>query len=182
MPIYPYRCETCGTFAVMRRVAERDAACACPTCAAIAQRMLAMPALAFMSSTLSAQNAPSQRTRGLHTHQHGAVDAAAGRARSQAPNRRRVERIRRCRRPRASARFREIVRWPYCTINRVEGWLFGVNSRPGLGTQRQRPAQFTGRPTSLVCEIPQSLTTSQVGGIVATRVLCRRSIAFAGLH
>jgi putative FmdB family regulatory protein len=69
MPIYPYRCETCGTFSVMRPVAERDATCACPTCSAIAQRMLAMPALALMSSSGSAERRVHERT--VYTHQHG---------------------------------------------------------------------------------------------------------------
>ncbi|WP_409077096.1 FmdB family zinc ribbon protein [Paraburkholderia sp. FT54] len=70
MPTYPYRCETCGTFSVMRPVAERDAACTCPTCSAIAQRMLAMPALAFMSSTGGAERQVNERA--VYTHQHGA--------------------------------------------------------------------------------------------------------------
>ncbi|WP_408147368.1 FmdB family zinc ribbon protein [Paraburkholderia strydomiana] len=70
MPIYPYRCETCGAFSVMRAVAERDATCTCPTCSAIAQRMLAMPALAFMSSAGSAERQINERA--VYTHQHGA--------------------------------------------------------------------------------------------------------------
>ncbi len=70
MPIYAYRCETCGPFVVMRRVADRDAACACPKCKAIAQRMLAMPALAFMSSTARAERQVNERA--VYTHQHGA--------------------------------------------------------------------------------------------------------------
>jgi putative FmdB family regulatory protein len=80
MPLYPYRCETCGTFTVMRRVAERDEACACPTCSAIAQRMLAMPALAFMSSTVRAERQVSERA--VYTHQHGAGCGCGSGARS----------------------------------------------------------------------------------------------------
>jgi putative FmdB family regulatory protein len=70
MPIYAYRCETCGPFVAMRRVANRDAACACPKCMAIAQRTLAMPALAFMSSTGRAERQVNERA--VYTHQHGA--------------------------------------------------------------------------------------------------------------
>ena len=82
MPIYPYRCETCGTCSVMRRVAERDATCACPTCSAIAQRMLAMPALAFMSSTVSAERQVNERA--VYTHQHGAGCGCGSGAQSSA--------------------------------------------------------------------------------------------------
>ncbi len=82
MPIYPYRCETCGTFSVMRPVAERDADCACPTCSAIAQRMLAMPALAFMSSTVSAERQVNERA--VYTHQHGAGCGCGSGAQSSA--------------------------------------------------------------------------------------------------
>ena len=71
MPSYAYRCETCGPFVVMRRVADRDAACACPNCSAVAQRMLGMPALSLISSsTGGAERQLNQRA--VYTHQHGA--------------------------------------------------------------------------------------------------------------
>jgi putative FmdB family regulatory protein len=69
MPSYAYRCETCGPFVVMRRVAERDAVCACPKCEVIAQRMLDMPALSLMPSTARAERRVNERA--VYTHQHG---------------------------------------------------------------------------------------------------------------
>lgn len=80
MPIYPYRCETCGSFSVMRPVAERDASCACPTCSAIAQRMLAMPSLALMSSSGSAERRVNERA--VYTHQHSSGCGCGSRAQS----------------------------------------------------------------------------------------------------
>jgi len=70
MPTYAYRCETCGPFVVVRRVADRDAACACPRCKTIAQRMLTMPALALLPSTARAEHQVNERA--VYTHQHGA--------------------------------------------------------------------------------------------------------------
>ena len=49
MPTYDYRCETCGPFIHMRRIADRDAACTCPTCGAAAQRTLSVPGLSLSS-------------------------------------------------------------------------------------------------------------------------------------
>jgi putative FmdB family regulatory protein len=69
MPTYDYRCETCGPFVLMRRVADRDAACACATCGAIAQRTLSVPGLALMSSTARAEHQVNERAGS--THQHG---------------------------------------------------------------------------------------------------------------
>ncbi|WP_408183499.1 MULTISPECIES: hypothetical protein [Paraburkholderia] len=64
----------------MRPVAERDATCACPTCSAIAQRMLAMPALALMSSSGSAERRVHERA--VYTHQHGSGCGCGSRAQS----------------------------------------------------------------------------------------------------
>lgn len=69
MPSYDYRCDTCGPFVVMRRVAERDAACACARCGAIAKRVLSLPALSLMPSSAHAERQVSERA--VYTHQHG---------------------------------------------------------------------------------------------------------------
>ena len=39
MPTYDYDCAACGGFEAIRRVSERDAACACPACGAAAPRV-----------------------------------------------------------------------------------------------------------------------------------------------
>jgi putative FmdB family regulatory protein len=69
MPFYDYRCDTCGPFVVMCRVAERDAACACSRCGAIAKRMPSRPALSLMPSDARAERRVSERA--LYTHQCG---------------------------------------------------------------------------------------------------------------
>ncbi|WP_408513375.1 FmdB family zinc ribbon protein [Paraburkholderia sediminicola] len=77
MPTYDYRCDTCGPFAAIRRVAERDTACACPACAAPAQRMLSLPALSLMPTAaraghqLNERSAHAPQRSGEYTHRHG---------------------------------------------------------------------------------------------------------------
>jgi putative FmdB family regulatory protein len=70
MPTYGYRCETCGPFIAMRRIADRDAACACPKCEAIAQRMLDMPAVSLIPSGARAERQVNGRA--VYSHQHSA--------------------------------------------------------------------------------------------------------------
>lgn len=51
MPTYDYRCEACGPFEAVRRIAEREAPLACPQCQGAATRSwLAAPRLADMAS------------------------------------------------------------------------------------------------------------------------------------
>ena len=46
MPTYDYSCPNCGAFEAVRRIAERDAAVACPGCSAPATRQtLTMPGI-----------------------------------------------------------------------------------------------------------------------------------------
>ncbi|HWZ49088.1 MAG TPA: zinc ribbon domain-containing protein [Herbaspirillum sp.] len=69
MPTYDYRCETCGPFSRMRRIADRDAACTCPTCGAAAQRTLSMPGLSLSSMARAGHQVNGHASSG---HQHGA--------------------------------------------------------------------------------------------------------------
>lgn len=49
MPTYDYACAACGQFEAVRRMAERDAACACPSCGADARRLaVGAPGLAHL--------------------------------------------------------------------------------------------------------------------------------------
>jgi putative FmdB family regulatory protein len=41
MPTYDYACARCGTFAELRRIADRDNAASCPQCGDGAQRVAA---------------------------------------------------------------------------------------------------------------------------------------------
>lgn len=50
MPTYDYACSQCGTFEVMRSIAQREAAALCPGCGAMCQRVLiSAPMLSVMS-------------------------------------------------------------------------------------------------------------------------------------
>ena len=50
MPTYDYACADCGAFEAVRRIAERDAACACPACGASARRLaVSAPHLAHLT-------------------------------------------------------------------------------------------------------------------------------------
>jgi putative FmdB family regulatory protein len=71
MPTYDYRCEACGPFALMRRIADRDADCACSKCGAIAQRTLSVPGLLSMPSTARAGHQVNERADSGHQHGSG---------------------------------------------------------------------------------------------------------------
>ncbi|WP_083253666.1 FmdB family zinc ribbon protein [Pandoraea sp. ISTKB] len=61
MPIYDFECATCGTFAVMRRIADRDAPCHCPDCGTEGARVITAPALALMGGASRAAHATNER-------------------------------------------------------------------------------------------------------------------------
>lgn len=46
MPLYDYRCESCGDFRASRPMAQSNAAQPCPACGARSERMLSAPFLA----------------------------------------------------------------------------------------------------------------------------------------
>jgi putative FmdB family regulatory protein len=50
MPLYDYRCATCGDFRAIRPMAESSAAGVCPTCGAASERVLVTPFLAGKDS------------------------------------------------------------------------------------------------------------------------------------
>ena len=66
MPIYDFECADCGPFVVMRRIADRDAACHCPDCGNEGTRVVTAPSLALMGSASRAAHAtnPGRRTGG----------------------------------------------------------------------------------------------------------------------
>ena len=45
MPLYVFACEGCGTFELIRPMAEASAAAACPACGAEARRVFTPPGL-----------------------------------------------------------------------------------------------------------------------------------------
>ena len=62
MPIYDYRCVTCGPFEAMRRIAERDEPGCCPQCGMMAERVLVhAPGLADMPGDVRLAMATNER-------------------------------------------------------------------------------------------------------------------------
>jgi putative FmdB family regulatory protein len=61
MPIYDFNCERCGSFAVMRSMAERDRPCQCPECGETVSRIISAPALALMSGAQRSAHATNER-------------------------------------------------------------------------------------------------------------------------
>ncbi|WP_150739154.1 FmdB family zinc ribbon protein [Pandoraea anapnoica] len=61
MPIYDFECGSCGTFAVMRRIADRDAPCHCPECGGEGARVITAPALALMGNASRTAHATNER-------------------------------------------------------------------------------------------------------------------------
>lgn len=61
MPIYDFECADCGPFVVMRRIADRDAACHCPDCGNEGTRVVTAPSLALMGSASRAAHATNER-------------------------------------------------------------------------------------------------------------------------
>jgi putative FmdB family regulatory protein len=77
MPTYDFRCGTCGVFSAVRRIADRDADCACPDCGTPAARTLSMPSLSLMAGSTRAghrineQAAHAPRRSSEYRHVHG---------------------------------------------------------------------------------------------------------------
>lgn len=50
MPLYEFKCETCGVFDVWRSLAESDQPATCPTCQTIGKRIFSAPAVSLSGS------------------------------------------------------------------------------------------------------------------------------------
>ncbi|WP_427911615.1 FmdB family zinc ribbon protein [Ramlibacter sp. MMS24-I3-19] len=60
MPTYDYACSACGTFAVMRPIAQRDAPAACPACTLPAPRVFdGGPSLVMRDDGSKRRHAPA---------------------------------------------------------------------------------------------------------------------------
>ena len=63
MPLYDYVCDRCGPFTALRPMAEFEAPCACPDCAAMAPRaLLTAPAIATMPGSRRLAMATNERS------------------------------------------------------------------------------------------------------------------------
>lgn len=61
MPIYDFECASCGPFAVMRRIAEREKPCRCPGCGGEGSRVMSAPSLALMAGARRQAHAANER-------------------------------------------------------------------------------------------------------------------------
>ncbi|MCX4191364.1 FmdB family zinc ribbon protein [Methylophaga sp. OBS1] len=48
MPLYDYRCDSCGSFSAMQKMSQSSAPAVCPACGAMADRIISAPRLALM--------------------------------------------------------------------------------------------------------------------------------------
>lgn len=75
MPIYEFSCRRCGTFSLLRTMAQRDAPAVCPTCRQAAARQVTAPNLSLMPAvtrTAMARNEKSRHEPGvLNRHRCG---------------------------------------------------------------------------------------------------------------
>ena len=55
MPLYDFRCETCGLFEKWQALAEVDSPVVCPTCEAIAKRIFSPPMILTGNLRLKAE-------------------------------------------------------------------------------------------------------------------------------
>lgn len=63
MPLYDYRCETCGEFALLRPLAQWRDPAACPDCGAACERYVSgAPALSALSSAVNRAHALNERS------------------------------------------------------------------------------------------------------------------------
>lgn len=63
MPNYDYECGGCGSFTLLRRIAERAAPAPCPHCGVVAKRVLRVPQFALLDRGLRGAMETNERSR-----------------------------------------------------------------------------------------------------------------------
>lgn len=48
MPLYEYRCNSCGQFSAMQKMSQSSSPSSCPSCGVMAERIISAPRLALM--------------------------------------------------------------------------------------------------------------------------------------
>ena len=71
MPLYDYRCVSCGDFRALRPMSESGAPVVCPVCGAPSDRLIAAPFLAGKDSTSGIAPPCNGRTGIPHVCRHG---------------------------------------------------------------------------------------------------------------
>jgi putative FmdB family regulatory protein len=70
MPLYEYKCETCGAFEQWRTLAEAKTPMLCPTCQAVAKRVFSPPSVNLNSGSLQLKEGEAKEPRLLKSSQH----------------------------------------------------------------------------------------------------------------
>jgi putative FmdB family regulatory protein len=78
MPLYDYRCVSCGDFREFRPMGESRAAGVCPVCGASSERVIAAPFLAGSDSASRAGHRPDGRIGFGHACGHGCSHSHGG--------------------------------------------------------------------------------------------------------
>ena len=73
MPMYDYHCDSCGGFSALRPLSEFREPMACPSCSAIATRVISAPNLAVMSASNRA--AWERNERSAHEPRRGSCSS-----------------------------------------------------------------------------------------------------------
>lgn len=63
MPLYDYRCDTCGDFEAWRKLADLAVAMTCPTCDSAAQQLFVPPNINLNSGSFSRVSRASKEPR-----------------------------------------------------------------------------------------------------------------------
>ncbi|HEY9632714.1 MAG TPA: zinc ribbon domain-containing protein [Coleofasciculaceae cyanobacterium] len=63
MPLYEFRCETCGSFEQWRTLAQVETPMLCPTCQAVAKRIFSPPSVNLNSGSLRLQGREAKEPR-----------------------------------------------------------------------------------------------------------------------
>lgn len=69
MPLYEFRCETCGPFEQWRRLSETTTPMLCPTCQVAAKQIYSAPGLIMTSSALRRRVDQSAEPKVVTRHQ-----------------------------------------------------------------------------------------------------------------
>ena len=63
MPLYEYRCDTCGEFEAWRAIAELGTPMYCPECQAVGKRIFSPPNISLNSGSLASKRGESTEPR-----------------------------------------------------------------------------------------------------------------------
>lgn len=69
MPLYEYKCETCGGFEQWRMLAEAGTPMHCPTCQAVAKRVFSAPNVNLNSGSLRLRGGEAKEPRVVNNSQ-----------------------------------------------------------------------------------------------------------------